>query len=543
MRNPRLVACALALVVALTLLFSPAAFASAAPEPSATTAPGMTASFTVAGFSLSSSRPAPASVQVAANPTAFANGPTWRNIVYYAADWGLISSDPASVQAALWFVSSGTWPAGDHSTAQRLVDTARSSATPASTANGYDLLLAISGGRASATASFSSSSGSVIVTNLQSTALTVYLPYGTILVGADGLPAYAIFAVGSGGNPPSATPPAAQPTTTRVAGLPTAQPTAPSGTQPSATPTAANSGQPTATVSVTVSATLQPKPTSTAGGGGNPVNPTDTATPSSQSTKSNLATPSTQPSTPTATTTPLLPSTPTATTTPLLPSTPTATTTPLLPSTPTLSPTLVVTTQVPASPAKPVTQSVAGKPQIAVAAAPTPISTVDDTFATAIPTDSSGGLPTELPTILFPTFTPNSITGLTPKPIPSATSFFPPTATPAKGIATPVIPQLPPLSGTPPTSATGKPTLAAPTEAIPTLPNQAPPSTTGGPSSGTTSITGGATGSGTASGGPAPKVAPSTGEQSAWPLYLLIIGLIALVVGVVVIRMSNRTLK
>ncbi|PZS02414.1 MAG: hypothetical protein DLM69_04095, partial [Candidatus Chloroheliales bacterium] len=42
---------------------------------------------------------------------------------------------------------------------------------------------------------------------------------------------------------------------------------------------------------------------------------------------------------------------------------------------------------------------------------------------------------------------------------------------------------------------------------------------------------------------PAGSVAPKTGEQSPLPIYLLIGGLIALVAGVVVIRLSNRRVK
>ncbi len=507
MRSPRLAVSAIALVVALTMLFSRAAFASAAPEPSVTIAPGATASFSIAGFSLSSSRPAPASVQVAANPTSFANGATWRNIVYYAVDWGLISSDPTQVQDALWYVSNGVWPAGDHSAAQRLVDTAHSSATPASTANGFDLLFAISGGRASATASFSSGSGSVSVANLQSTALTVYVPYGAILVGADGLPAYVVYPTGSNGNPPaqpSATPAAAQPTATKAAGLPTAQPTA-EGTQPRVTPTAANSGLPTATATITDSATVLPKPTATVNGMAGAASAGNSPTPTSQAS-------SLPPSAPTATATAVPP---TATFAPT--NTPTASPTTALPASPT------------AAPAKAAAQSITGKPQI-VLAAPTPLSTVDDSFATAIPTDGTGGIPTDIPTIVYPTFTPPA-SGLTPKPIPSATSFFPPTATAG------LVPTLAPPGFSKPTLTPTLPTL--PTQ-VPTGSTVSPPGTPFGPGSTTAGV--GATTTGK-NGGPAPNVAPSTGEQSSWPLYLLIIGVVALVVGVVVIRMGNRAAK
>jgi hypothetical protein len=518
LRSQRLVVTALALIATLTLLFSHAAFATAAPEPSATIASGGTASFTIAGFSLSSSRPAPASVQVATNPAALANGSTWRNIVYYAVDWGMISSDPAQVQAALWYVSSGVWPAGDHSVAQRLVDTARSSATPASTANGYDLLFAISGGRASATASFSSGSGSVTVTNLQSMPLTVYLSYGTILVGPDNLPAYVVYAIG--GNPPAqatATQSAAQATVTQVAGLPTAQPTASGGAQPSATSTRAASGQLTATVT----ATLMPKPTMSPDGAGLPATPTTPPSVSNPSSAASLPTATAMPAPPTG------PPTATAQPTNLQPQT----------SLPAGQPAPLVS--------KPAVQSASGQPHIAPAP-PTPIPTAEDAFASPIPTEDSG-LPTEVPTFIYPTFTPRpSVTpgGPALTAIPSATSVFPPTATSAPSAAT--------TTGNPTPAAPTKPPLAASTATLPTLPNEAPLNATPpppGPSQDGSGTAGGAATSGSASGSvsnpaTAPSsVAPKTGEQSPLPLYLLVGGLAALVAGVVVIQLNNRRAK
>lgn len=532
LRYPRLLVLALALVVVLALS-NRAALAAPAVEASSTLPPGQSASFNVSGFSLFASRPFPASVQVSANVTA-AQAQTWRNIVYYAADWGLLTSDPQQVQAALWYVSDGTWSVAAHADAQRLVDTARSGVTPATQAQGYDLTAAIMGGRASATASFSDRSGTVTVNNLQATALTVYIPYGLILSGPDGSPAYIVYANSSGNsNPPPSQPTPAAPTQSAPASpttaLPTAQPTS-GATQPLDTATPA--AKPTAT-------TNPPLP---------PANPT--AQPSSPASRppapaAGANQPATQRITPPPADTPAPP--PTASPAPT--NTQAATT---FIGQPTAEPTQPVPT--PPGPAQPAQSkantTVADVQAAAPPLAPTPIPTDDTNIPT--PMDTGGILPTPQQTI-YPTFTPQRTPNAKETPVPSATSVFPPTAT-AKPANPPISPPNFPTVPPPPSVGTGTaapPASSQPTATLPTLSNgsdgntpplvdpNVPGYTPPGSGTGNGSNTSGVSGPATTA--PPTAVNPATGEQSSLPLILLIAGGIVVVAGVVFLILSNRS--
>ncbi len=501
-----------ALVCALLLVFSPAAHAAQVIEASQTVPVGGAASFSVVGFSLSSHLSPPAALHIVANNSTIANAQTFRNVIYYALSWDVMSSQPAQVQAALWYIAEGNWT-GAHDTAQRLVDAARAPTTPATNAPGYSLLFALNSGKATATASFSGSSGSIQVTNKQDTPIIVYVPYGTILAGPDNLPAYIVYSLDS--SPAPATLVASTPT------LPAGQPTG--GVSPNATalPTAAPTHAGNAGLSGSGTATSTPMPA------------TDTPLPTN--------TPLPPTATPIPPTVTPLPPTPTA----AIPASnlPAATNT----AAPTIAPTAL-----PANPtSQPLKQAAtndSGGTKLNPAALPTAVET--DVFPT--PQDTGEILPTPGQTV-YPTNSPavKGLATLTPSPtlfsqpgvVPTATSIFVPTAT--LSTSNPATPATGTGTGGTGTGTQPKPTTAPaaskPTATLPSLVEQPPLEPT--PQVFDPNAGGGNVGNSGGSSGTPPNTAPNTGEQSNLPLYLLIGGIVAIIIGVVVMRMSNQAKK
>ncbi len=426
----RRLAAALLLVLSLSLLTNGRTLAAASPDAvSVPLAAHSSATIRVVGYSLRFGGTGGSSLAL----SPILPDQRLRNVLFYGITWGYASSSPEQVAAALWYMGDGQWHTATHEAAQRIVETASSGMLPASSPLGSNLLTALVGGRVQASVSFApgnpSGTGSLVIENRSDFAQTYYLPYGSALNGADGQPAYLIYAVeGAASQLPTSTP--AQPTATTAAqASPTASSTIAAQASPAASSTPTVGGNP---------ALPTASPTATSAGG--------SAMPSPEATKdggkvgsdvlTNTPTPSVTPVP--ATQTPLP-----ATQTPLPP-----TSTPPLPTAPPASPTDTPQPTNTAQASLPATAA----PEIA-APSSNPVAPVG-VAAASLPQQP---VPTALPTVEVPlaqsTGEPNA------QPPPQVTGE--PAVTPGKTIITPtttatLVPGLPTF---PPTAAPGLPTI------------------------------------------------------------------------------------
>ncbi|GEM_PF-2080788 len=443
----RRLAAALLLVLSLSLLTNERTLAAASPDAvSVPLAAHSSATIRVVGYSLRFS--GVGSSSLALSP--ILPDQRLRNVLFYGITWGYASSSPEQVAAALWYMGDGQWHTATHEAAQRIVDTASSGMLPASSPLGSNLLTALVDGRVQASVSFApgnpSGTGSLVIENRSDFAQTYYLPYGSALNGADGQPAYLIYAVeGAASQPATSTP---------------------------APPTATIAAQVSVTASSTVAAQASLTASSTPTVGGNPALPTSSPTatsvsggavPSPEATKdsgkvgsdvlTNTPTPSVTPVPATQT------ALPSVTQTPLPP-----TSTPPLPTAPAAAPTGTPQPTDTAQASLPATAA----PEIA-APSSNPVAPAG-VAAASLPQQP---LPTARPTVEVPlaqsTGEPNA------QPSPQVTGE--PAITPGKTTITPtttttLVPGLPTF---PPTAAPGLPTIPP---GLPTGTGPFPPSPT-----------------------------------------------------------------
>jgi hypothetical protein len=289
-----LVACAI-LLTGVVGLFSTSALAAplgAVPGWSVTIPAGGTGSIRVSGIALQPGASLPTGTfDVAVQSLA---PDLVRTALFYGIDWGYTDTAPDQVALAVWWMQNNTWPATDHTVAQRIADTAVTApGTPSWNPDGRNLLTVMQSGQATlapltltpSTLNPSLGSGTLLVTNTGINSVTVYLPYGTVFSNAGGQ--VLVWASGTAANPTanptSQTVATASATATIAAATDTPSPVPPSDTPaPSSNTKGGGTGQPPATatqaqVDTIPTATEQPQLKATA-------IPTDTPVPTSTST-------------------------------------------------------------------------------------------------------------------------------------------------------------------------------------------------------------------------------------------------------------------
>lgn len=163
--------------------------------------------------------------------------------LYYGLDWGYADTNPQQVAYAIWWAQDGTWPAQDHSIAERIANAAAGApGLPSWSPDGRSLVSLVAEGQLAlsdlsltpSSLSASAGTGVLAVRNTTGQDLLAYLPYGTGFNGSAG--SALVWAVGVVDGPP-APPEATAPPAPAVTNVPEASPT-PGSYKPGYTPPA-----------------------------------------------------------------------------------------------------------------------------------------------------------------------------------------------------------------------------------------------------------------------------------------------------------------